>query len=127
MRALSVRQPWAELILRGAKTVEARPMRTHKKGARVHIYAGLQRLEPGEETRIAAEFEIDVDALPRGVLVGTVEIVECELLEPRHSKFACFEITETGSGFAWLLRNPQRADVLRKPDRHPQPSFFEPF
>ncbi len=127
MRALSVRQPWAELILRGAKTVEARPRRTHKKGERVHIYAGLQRIERHEESRIAAEFEMDIDALPRGVLVGTVEIVGCEPLEPRHSLPACFAITETTGGFAWLLRDPERAEVLTKPDRRPQPSFFEPF
>ncbi len=127
MRALSIRQPWAELILRGTKTVEARPKRTHKQGERVHIYAGLQRIERHDETRLAAEFGMDVDALPRGVLVGKVEIVGCESLEPRHSQSACFEITENTGEFAWLLRNSQRADVLRKPDRHPQPSFFEPF
>jgi hypothetical protein len=80
MRALSIRQPWAELILRGVKTIEGRTKRTNKKGERVHIYAGLQRIEPDEESRIAAEFSIDVDALPRGVLVGTVEIVGCEPL-----------------------------------------------
>ena len=127
MRALSIRQPWAELILRGAKAVEARPMRTLKKGERVFIYAGLQRIEKDEESRIAAEFEMNVDALPRGVLVGTVEIVGCEPLEPRHSKSACFAITEATGGFGWLLRNLQRADALEKPNRHPQPSFFEPF
>jgi hypothetical protein len=127
MRALSVRQPWAELNLRGVKPVQARPRRTHKKGERVHIYAGLQRIEPHEESRLAAEFEMVIDALPRGMLVGTVEIVGCEPLEPRHSLPACFAITETTHGFAWLLRNPERADVLIKPDRQPQPSFFEPF
>ena len=128
VRALSVRQPWAELILRGVKTVEARPRRTHKKGELAfQIYAGLQRIERHEESRIAAEFEMDIEALPRGVLVGTVEIVGCERLEPRHSQPACFEVTETMGGFAWQLRNPERADVLTKPDRQPQPSFFEPF
>lgn len=30
MRALSIRQPWAELILRGVKTVEYRSRRTHR-------------------------------------------------------------------------------------------------
>lgn len=127
MRALSVRQPWAELILRGTKTVEARTKRTNKKGERVFIYAGLQHIEPDEEARITQEFGIDVDALPRGVLVGTVEIVGCESLEPRHCRAACFKITETTGGFAWLLKNPRRADVLMKPDKHPQPSFFEPY
>ena len=127
MRALSIRQPWAELILRGAKTIEARSKRTNKNGERVHIYAALQRIEPDEEARIAAEFGIEVDALPRGVLVGTVEIVGCEPLAPEHSQAACFAINESTGGFAWLLKNPRRADVLIKPDRHPQPSFFEPY
>jgi len=53
------------LILRRDKTVEARPMRTNKRGERVYIYAGLQRIEHEEEARIAAEFGIDVDAMPR--------------------------------------------------------------
>ena len=86
MRALSVRQPWAELILRGLKTIEARSKRTSKKGERVHIYAALQHIEPEEEARITAESGIDIDALPRGVLVGTVEIVGCEPLVPRTAK-----------------------------------------
>jgi hypothetical protein len=127
MRALSIRQPWAELILLGRKTVEARPMRTKKAGERVHIYAGLQRIEPEEEARIAAEFSIDIDALPRGVLVGSVVIVGCEPLKPRHSSVACFKITKTTGGYAWLLNDPERAEALWKPKRQPQPSFFEPF
>src|SRR5271157_5351271 len=76
MRALSIRQPWAELILLGHKTIEVRSKRTHLR-ERVFIYAGLNRIEPAEEARITQEFEIDVDGLPRGVLVGTVEIVGC--------------------------------------------------
>jgi hypothetical protein len=111
----------------GVKTVEARPMRTHKKGERVHIYAGLQRIEPNEEGRIEGEFEVDVNALPRGVLIGTVEIAGCDALEPRHSQLACFPVSEATEGFAWILSTPIRADVSRKPDRHPQPSFFEPY
>jgi hypothetical protein len=107
--------------------VEAGPMRTHKKGERVHIYASLKRIEPDEEARIAAEFGIDVDAFPRGVLVGTVEIVGCEPLAPEHSRVACFGISESTGGFAWLLKNARRGDVLIKPEGHPQPSFFEPF
>lgn len=102
-------------------------MRTHKRGERVHLYASLRRIEPDEEARISAEFGIEIDALPRGVLVGTVEIAGCEPLEPRHGPAACFEVTETTGGFAWLLKDPRRADVMRRPDRHPQPSFFEPY
>src|SRR5271157_3925694 len=74
MRALSIRQPWAELILLGHKTIEVRSQRTNIR-ERVHIYAGRNKIEAEEEARIAAKFGIDVDGLPRGVLVGTVEIL----------------------------------------------------
>jgi len=70
MRALSIRQPWAKLILRGEKTIEARPMRTNKRGQRVYIYAGLQRIEPEEEARLAAEFGLDVGAPPDFIQPG---------------------------------------------------------
>ena len=39
MRALSIRQPYAELILRGIKTAELRSMSTTIVGERFYIYA----------------------------------------------------------------------------------------
>src|SRR5688572_21152433 len=39
MRALSIRQPWAELILRGIKTIEYRSRPTRIVGERFWIYA----------------------------------------------------------------------------------------
>ena len=39
MLALSIRQPFAELILRGIKTVEYRSRPTRIIGRRFHIYA----------------------------------------------------------------------------------------
>ena len=43
MRALSIRQPFAELILRGIKTVEYRSRRARIIGQRFHIYASKGR------------------------------------------------------------------------------------
>jgi predicted transcriptional regulator len=43
LRALSVRQPWAELILRGIKTIEVRSRLTKIRGC-VQIYASRGRL-----------------------------------------------------------------------------------
>lgn len=126
MRALSVRQPWAELILLGHKTIEVRSRRTNLR-ERVFIYAGLNRIEPQEEDRIAREYEIEVDDLPRGVLVGTVEIVGCRLLEGDDSQAACFEITVSHGFYGWLLARPRRAESLLKPKNQPQPMFFNPF
>ena len=126
MRALSVRQPWAELILRGHKIIEVRSRRTNLR-ERVYIYAGLNRIEPQEEARIADQFAIDVDGLPRGVLVGTVQIIGCQPLQRDDSPAACFEIIETDGLYAWLLARPQRTEELVKPTRQPQPMFFNPF
>ena len=126
MRALSVRQPWAELILRGHKTIEVRSRRTHLR-ERVFIYAGFNRIEVAEEARIADQFGIDVDGLPRGVLVGTVEIMGCLPLQQDDSHAACFEITGTHGFYGWLLARPQRAENLLKPKNQPQPMFFNPF
>lgn len=126
MRALSIRQPWAELILLGHKTIEVRSRRTNIR-ERVHIYAGRNRIEPEEEARFAAQFGIDVDALPRGVLVGTVEIVGCRPLEMSDSREACFRIDRAAGFFAWLLERAEGAGSLQTPKKHPQPVFFHPF
>jgi hypothetical protein len=126
MRALSIRQPWAELILLGHKIIEVRSKRTHLR-VRVFIYAGLNRIEPAEEARITQEYSIDVDGLPRGVLVGTVMIEGCLPLKEDDSQAARFEITETHGLYAWHLARPHRAAEILKPKNQPQPMFFNPF
>jgi hypothetical protein len=126
MRALSVRQPWPELILLGRKTIEIRSKMTHLR-ERVYIYASQNRIEAEEETRIAAQYGIDVGALPRGVLVGTVEITGCRPVEKSDSEAACFEIKDGAGFYAWVLDRPKRAEVLEKPTRQSRAWFFEPF
>jgi hypothetical protein len=110
----------------GHKTIEVRSQRTNIL-ERVHIYAGRNRIEAEEEARIASQFGIDVDALPRDVLVGTVEIVGCRPLEMSDSSAACFAIDEVAGFFAWLLARPERAVSLQTPKNHPQPVVFNPF
>lgn len=126
MRALSIRQPWAELILLGHKTIEVRSQRTNIR-ERIYIYAGRNRIESEVEDRVENQFDIDVDGLPRGVLVGTIEIIGCRPLKKGDSKAACFKIEQPDGLFAWLLERPERAANLRTPKKHPQPVFFNPF
>lgn len=83
MKALTIKQPWAELIIAGLKDVENRSRRTHFRG-RFAVHAGLQR----------ADFEdLDLDGMPKrlrkpveqawerhanpGRVLGTVELVDC--------------------------------------------------
>jgi hypothetical protein len=110
--ALSIRQPWAELIMRGVKTIEYRSLPLRKRG-RVHVYASLGRADEEDEKRVGLEHAIDVDALPRGVLVGTIELMDCEQSDD--------------DSFEWHLGHPVRAATLRAPKNRPQPRFFRPF
>jgi hypothetical protein len=106
MRALSIRQPFAELILRGIKTVEYRSRPTRIIGERFHIYAGKKKLAvasdplPGKtwsrDLRMARagelpEWMVELAAqikllpqdleLPRGVIVGSAVVERCEEVE----------------------------------------------
>jgi predicted RNA-binding protein with PUA-like domain len=125
-RALSVRQPWAELIIRGDKTIEARTIRTNIR-ERVYIYASLGDVGLGDQIRVRRDYDLDIGSLARGVLVGSVEIVGCRQLTVRDSRAAAFPVQPDNEYFAWLLASPERAGKLVKPKRHPQPVFFTPF
>jgi hypothetical protein len=114
MKALSVRQPYAEAILRGVKSIEFRSRPTNVRG-RVYVYATLGRFPGDQEAELLERHGIDdvtCDDLPRGLLIGTVELWDC---------------TGTGGDYRWHLRDPERAKKLLKPTNRPQPTWFEPF
>jgi gamma-glutamylaminecyclotransferase len=78
MRALTIRQPWATLILLGRKTVETRTARTKRRG-RVFLHAGASM---GRAEREAAIREgLDPDSLPLGKIVGSIEITDSKRVE----------------------------------------------
>lgn len=125
-RALSLRQPWAELVVSGEKSIEVRGRNTNVRGE-VQIYAGLKRIDRDEEERIAQEYDLDVDALPRGVIVGTATIVDSRPVTGEDSAEACFTIRNEDEQFGWLLADARRLDEPYKPERQPQPSFFNTY
>jgi len=69
VRAISIRQPWAELIVRGEKDVENRSWRTRHRGPLL-IHAGI----------VADRDSCERHAIPkdvaRGAIVGVVELVD---------------------------------------------------
>jgi predicted transcriptional regulator len=69
MRALTVRQPWAGLIVAGVKAVENRTWRPPADviGERIAIHAGRHAVD-------ACSYGVDTSA--RGAIVGTVRIVD---------------------------------------------------
>lgn len=109
MPALSVRQPFAEQILRGLKRFEYRSQRTHKRG-RVYLYASLGGVDDAEEWR---KLGVETGAVCRGAVVGTVEIVGCDWC----AQHRCYR---------WHMKAPRRLKP-RRPRNHPQPVWFYPF
>ncbi len=58
MRALSIRQPYAELILRGIKTIEYRSRRTRITGERIYIYAARKPGDPKGFDELGCEGDV---------------------------------------------------------------------
>ena len=108
MKALSIRQPWAWAILHAGKDIENRDWPTRLRGRiAIHAAKGMTReeyegfwelhsniVQAGFGPSVAVpEFAL----LPRGAIVGTVEIVDC--------------VSRSGSpwffgDYGFLLRNP---------------------
>ena len=107
MRALSIRQPYAEQILRGTKQFEYRSRPTSIR-ERVYIYAGLK---PGPEAEFR-RMRIQPGELPTGLLVGTVEVIDC---------------TGVPGDYKWHLAHPKRLRRPVRPTKQPQPAWFNPF
>ena len=81
---LSVRQPWAWLIVNGFKGVENRPRRTHYRGPLL-IQAGANLSAYTEERieEIARDHGVRVpDEVDIGGIVGVVDVVDCVAKHP---------------------------------------------
>ncbi|MGA2036508.1 MAG: ASCH domain-containing protein [Acidimicrobiales bacterium] len=101
MKILTIRQPWASLIVAGIKDVENRSWRTNHRG-RLGIHAGGRVEQDAFDTY---GHLLDGD-LPRGALIGSVTVVDC--VENSRSKWAL------PGHWHWLLAEPKKL-------AHPRP------
>ncbi len=102
MKILSVRQPWAWLIINGLKDVENRDWSTHLRGPLL-IHAGLQFESDAMEGILSnldatdrQRFPLEKSAFQRGGIVGIVNIVD--VVTESQSKW--FE-----GKYGWCLEN----------------------
>ena len=120
MKTLSIRQPWASLIIKGFKDVENRSWRTSIRGE-IAVHASASKTEDNWDDAIITASMIqtitfseaekwlietigEFDKLPRGAILGTVEIADCkrERMSPWH-----FD-----ENWGFYLQNPKE---LKKP------------
>lgn len=140
MLALSIRQPYAELILRGVKTIEYRSRPTKLVGQRFYIYASRKWAgvspgkwhDAGDSTHgLAPSLNGEgIDDLPRGVIVGSAVISKCVAAgTPTLRVGPHAPGSESRGTFEWHLTGVKRYKRQRRvaPGRQPQPVWFRPW
>ena len=87
MKAISVRQPWATLIVRGIKDIENRSWPTTHRG-RLLIHASKtpdsEAIQVVIEELAAEGIAVTMDDFPLGGIVGEVEVLDCVRAHPSH-------------------------------------------
>jgi len=78
IKCITVKQPWAHLIIHGAKDIENRDWITKYRGP-VAIHAGKYVPSTSELLTIGSKFGIDWNkmVLQYGGIIGVAEIVDC--------------------------------------------------
>jgi hypothetical protein len=109
LRAISIRQPYVELIFQGKKQFEYRSQPTNIR-ERVYIYAGKKL---GGDEHDWHQVRSELDLLPTCRIVGSVEIIGCEW-------------DERAESFAYALAKPLRLKRHLKAANQPQPRFWIP-
>lgn len=84
MKALSVRQPWASMILHGQKTIEVRSWPTSHRG---DLLICVSKRPHGD--------------LPIGVALCVVNIVDCRAMTETDKTVACCDYSS--GDFAWVI------------------------
>ena len=88
IKAISVKQPWANLIASGEKTIETRTWATDYRGELLIVSSKTPPIHPA------------------GFGLAIVKLVDCRPMVRRDEMAACCEIYE--SAFSWVLREIRR-------------------
>jgi hypothetical protein len=123
---LTVRQPWAQLIVVGVKRVENRSRATNYRG-RVWIHSSLKlacrswshlfkisgpAIEPDEELTLKKDGTVlpAFADLALGAVIGSIEIYDCSEIDDVSPRADLGHFA--GGPWCWMLSNPSR---LNKP------------
>lgn len=108
MKALTVKQPWASLIVNNYKTYEFRSWKTNYRG-KILIHAGLSI-----EKNILNKINYNLDYI-KGAIIGEADITDCILVdknfdeELRKNDSIVYGNDHIGN-YAWKLENIKKYD-----------------
>ena len=112
MKVLTIREPWASLILNGYKKYEFRSWKTNYRG-KILIHAGLG-IDKDKLDRFR-DYNIEYS---KGAIIGEAEIVDCILIDKEFKDelrrinptvYASSDYMET---YAWKLDNVKQYDKI---------------
>jgi hypothetical protein len=124
--ALGIQQPWAELILRGIKTIEVRSQPTRQRGI-VYLYASKRSSTLPAAAHAARRNGINVELLATGTLVGAVELTGCRPCRRADHRAACVNPELVLEQFAWELGSTRRFEPPIPVRFLPYGVWFYPF
>ncbi|HXY35808.1 MAG TPA: ASCH domain-containing protein [Planctomycetaceae bacterium] len=124
--ALAIQQPWAELILRGIKTLEIRSQPTQLRGT-IYLYASKRVSQLAAAKTAARHWKVEVERLPVGKLVGTVELANCRASRPADHQAACVPADLLKGRYVYELSRPERFATPRAVRFLPYGVWFYPF
>lgn len=112
MKVLSIKQPWASLIVSGYKKFEFRSWKTKYRGE-LYIHASKTI-----ETKNLKNFEsLNLD-FPTGCIIGKVNLEDCievnaefenELIK---ANSLVYGLSKGRDGYAWKLTNPSKVEKI---------------
>lgn len=88
MKALSVKQPWANMIASGEKTIETRTWPTAHRGEILIVSSRRPYIEPA------------------GMALAVTTVVDCRPMTPEDEASAC--TTPYAGAYAWVLANTRK-------------------
>ncbi len=124
--ALGIQQPWVELILRGEKTVEVRSQPTQVRGM-VYLYTSKKPSPLACARAAARQHGVNEAELPRGLLVGTIDILDCRPCTMADVAVSGVTADLLVDRYAWVLGNPVRWEVPLSVRFLPYGVWFYPF
>jgi hypothetical protein len=93
MKALSVKQPWANLIASGRKTIETRLWPTDYRGPLLIVSSKTPNIHPA------------------GYALAIAELVDCRPMTASDEQAACCD--RYPGAFSWVMRDIRRISIFR--------------